>query len=227
MNLREILSAVYGETGYVVPDSFFGSPSPDDIQVCYLANRASSYLREKGFQRLIKRYTITLTTSETYALPSDYLEIVPDTAYIDGRIDAAYLPTSAPTWAWLKSQNSTSSYTVFSRIIDNELNINAPSPGEVLAFEYISNAPITDSTGVTYKQRFENDTDEWLLDDDLLILETKWRFEKAKGIEGWEVSAQESKDYRNSVMARDKTAKTIGPRQDSVLAEPYTPLWVS
>lgn len=226
MNFREIASAVYGETGYVVPDSFFGSPSPDDIQVCYLANRAAAYLREKGFQKLIKRYEITLTTAESYALPSDYLEIVPDTTMINGRIDAVNLPTTAPTWAWLKSQNSTSSYTVFARIINDELAINAPDAGEVVAFEYISNAPITDSNSETYKQRFTDDYDIWLLDDDLLILETKWRFEKAKGIDGWEVSAQESKDYRNSVMARDKSAKTIGQRTDDVLSEPYTRLWV-
>lgn len=228
MNLREILSAVLGESGYLVPDSFFGSTSPDDLQMCYLANRASSFLREKGFQRLSSgRYTITLTSATDYTLPSDYLEIVPDTAMINGRLDAVNLPTDPETWAFLKSQNSTSSYTVYARIIDNELNVHAPTVGAIFAFEYIKNTPILATDGTTYKQRFTADTDNWLLDDDLLILEVKWRFMQAKGLEGWQVAATESSQYRNSVMARDKTARTLGGSyRDPWLPEPNTRLWV-
>lgn len=227
MNLREILSAVMGESGFLVPDSFFGSTSPDDLQMCYLANRASSYLREQGYQKLIKRGTITLTSATSYALPSDYLEIVPNTSMIEGRIDAMDLPTDPSTWAYLQSVSSTSDYTVHARIINGEFAVFAPTVGEVVAFEYISNSPILDTDGTTYKQRFTADTDNWLLDDDLLILEIKWRYKKEKGIADWQTDMQEAAQYRNSVMARDKSGKTIGGSRYLLGGEPYTNLWIS
>ena len=227
MNLREILIAVMGESGFLVPDSFFGSTSPDDIQMCYLANRASSDLREQGYQKLIKRGAITLTSATSYALPSDYLEIVPNTSMIEGRIDAMDLPTDPSTWAYLQSVSSTSDYTVHARIINGEFAVFAPTVGEVVAFEYISNSPILDTAGVTYKQRFTADTDDWLLDDDFLILEIKWRYKKEKGIADWQTDMQEAAQYRNSVMARDKSGKTIGSVRNTLGGEPYTNLWIS
>ena len=226
MNIREILSAVLGEAGYLIPTSFFGSTSPDDLQMCYLANRASSFLREKGFQKLTKRATITLTAATTYTLPADFLELVPDSMMVDGRLDAVNLPTDAQTWSYLISQTSTSNYVVYARIMNGVLNVFSPTSGAILDYEYVSNAPITDVSGATYKERFTVDTDLWLLDADLIILETKWRFMQAKGLEGWQVCAEEAAQYRLSVLARDKSAKTISPNALGFLPEPHTRLWV-
>lgn len=227
MNLREILSAVLGEVGFLVPDSFVGSTSPDDVQMVYLANRASAFLLEKGFQRLHKRSSITMTAATSYALPSDFLELVPDTARVNGRIDTLNLPTSAPEWAYLQASTAASNYIVKARILDNKLNVFSPSAGDVVSFEYVSKFPVLGADGVTYQQRFLADLDSWLLDDDLIVLETRWRFEKAKGLPDWQITQAEAQQYRNSVMGRDSSSQTIITVDDGWSPAPYTNLWVA
>ncbi len=227
MNLREILSAVLGEAGFLVPDAFVGSNSPDDVQMVYLANRASSFLLEKGFQRLHKRSSITLTTATSYDLPNDFLELVPDTARVNGRIDTLNLPTSAPLWAYLQASTAASNYIVKARILDNKLNVFSPSPGDVVSFEYVSKYPVLGADGVTYQQRFLADLDSWLLDDDLIVLEVRWRFERAKGLPDWQATAAEAQQYRNSVMGRDSSSQTILSNDGPFDPAPYTNLWVA
>lgn len=226
MILREVLSAVMGESGFLVPDSFVGSASTDDVQMVYLANRAVTFLLEKGFQRLRKRYTITLTSATDYTMPSDFLELVSDTARINGRIETLNLPTNTPEWAYLKASAGPTNYVVKARILNNQLSIYSPTVGAVLSFEYIGKYAILATDGVTYKQRFTADTDGWLLDDDLLILETRWRFEKAKGIENWQATEQECTEYRNSVMGRDNSSQTILGEPEAYSGEPYTRQWI-
>lgn len=227
MTLRDVLSAVLGEGGFLVPTSFVGSNNPDDEQMVYLANRAGAFIREKQFQRLRKRYEITLTASETYDLPSDYLEIIPDTMMVVGRVDAVRFPTRADFWAYLQSTSGPAGFTVNARILEGELNIFQPTAGDVLAFEYISNTPILDPDGVTYKTRFTNDNDTWLMDDDLLILETKWRWKKAKGLPDWQADEAECANYRIAVRGRDSGAQTITQAVIPYNGEPFTNLWIN
>jgi hypothetical protein len=226
MTLRDVLSAVLGEAGFLVPTSFVGSTSPDDVQMVYLANRASAFVLEKGFQKLHKRTNITLTTATEYDLPADFLELVPDTARVNGRIDTLNLPTSAPMWAYLQASTAASNYIVKARLLDNKLAIFSPSPGDVVSFEYVSQYPILGADGITYQQRFLADLDSWLLDDDLLILETRWRFERAKGLGDWQVTQLESQKYANSVMGRDSGSQSIIAQEPGCFPEPYTNLWV-
>jgi hypothetical protein len=226
-SLRTLLSAVLGESGFLVPTSFVGSTAPDDLQMVYLANRAANYLREQGFNKLVKRNTTTLTTATTYDLPSDYLEIVADTMRIVGRIDVANFPAQANWWSYLQSMAGPVGIPVNVRIINGLLNVYSPTDGDVIAYEYISNMPITDVTGATPKASFTADDDLWLLDDDLLVLEVRWRFLQAKGLD-WQSVAMEAKSYRNSVRGRDAGSQTLTPAAvDPTAFEPYTSLWVA
>lgn len=227
MILRDILSAVLGEAGFLVPDSFVGSASPDDVQMVYLANRASAFLLEKSFQKLRKRTTITLTAATIYSLPDDFLELVPDTARVNGRIETLNLPTSPGEWAYLQSSTGTSNYIVKARILNDKLNVFSPLSGSVVSFEYISKYPVLSSDGFTYQRRFLADADSWLLDDDLLILEIRWRFEKAKGLPDWQVTQQECAAQRNAVMGRDNSSQTITSGDVSTSGAPYANLWVA
>lgn len=227
MTLREILSAVLGEGGFLVPTSFVGSTSPDDEQMVYLANRAAAFIREKQLQRLRSRYTVTLTAATTYALPSDYLEIIPDTMMIVGRVDAVRFPTRADFWAYLQSTSGPSGFTVNARILGDLINVYSPTVGSVLAFEYVSNKPIMSVDGATRLRRFAADLDTWLLDDDLLILETKWRWKKAKGMPDWQADEAECANYRLSVRGRDAGSQTISGTPIVYNGEPYANLWVT
>lgn len=226
--LRDILSAVLGESGFLIPTSFVGSTAPDDLQMVYLANRAANFLREKGFNKLVQRNTTTLTTATTYALPSDYLEIVPDTMRIVGRIDVANFPASASWWSYLQSMSGPVGIPVNVRIINNLLNVYSPTSGDVIAYEYLGNSPILAADGVTYKSSFTADTDVWLLDTDLLVLQLRWRFLAAKGLPDWQIVKKEADDYLKDVRGRDAGAQTLTPNAiDPTAFEPFTPLWIA
>jgi hypothetical protein len=225
MTLKDILGAVMGEQGFLVPTSFVGSTSPDDLQMVYLANRATSFIREQQFQRCLRRSTTTLTASQTYPLPSDYLEIIPDTMRIVGRVDKVNFPCTPEFWSYLLSQSGPVGIPVNVRIIANELNVYSPTVGDVLAFEYVSNAPVTSSANVP-QQRFLADNDVWLMDDDLLILETRWRWLQVKGLPDWEAVFGECKNHRNAVRGRDRGAQIITGTPLVYGNEPYTNLWV-
>lgn len=224
--LRDALGSVLGESGFLVPTAFVGSGAPDDLQLVYLANRAVAFLREKNFQTLIVRQTTTLTSATTYALPTDYQEIVPDTMRIVGRIDTANFPTSASYWNYLKGMAGPVGIPVNVRLIGDLINVYSPEVGAVLAYEYISNCPILTDGTLTPKKKFTADTDIWRLDDDLLILEIRWRWLQAKGLPDWQLVEAECRAYRNSVMGRESGSQTILQGDDWYSGEPFTPLWV-
>lgn len=223
MVLQDVLNAVMGETGFQVPPAYVGSSNPDDAQMVFLANRAASFLREEGFYRLHKTLEIPLTAATEYDLPSDFLAYVPDTAYINGRVDPIDLPTSPDFWAYLKSSSGPSGLIYRARLLAGKLHIHNPQPSDTLRFEYVSNAPILDANGTDFKQRFTSDADQWLLDDDLLILEVKWRFGKAKGLDDWQKDEQMAMRHRSAVRARDAGSQTLGYAEtERTTGEPYT-----
>ena len=116
------------------------------------------------------------------------------------------------------------------RQIGGYLYIHEPDVGEVLTFEYLSNALFTDATGFTGKQRFTADTDIWLLDDDLLAMNFKWRWKKEKGLDDWQVDAAEWRTYARNYMAESRGARAISmgltyEKKDAVA--PYFNTWVS
>lgn len=83
-------------------------------------------------------------------------------------------------------------------IVNNQLVINpVPSSAATEVFEYYSNA--WTQTGLTnasaVNSRFQNDTDYFILDDNVMELALKWRFRKAKGLS----YDAEQDDYDNAV----------------------------
>lgn len=227
MTLLEILNTVQQECGFLTSANFTASGNADDLQMVALANRAVNSLRERDFSRSTARYTITLTSSESYALPSDFLEIVPDTMMIVGRVDGVNFPTRADYWEYLKSTSGPTGYTVNARMMDGSLKVFQPTAGEVLAFEYVSNSPVLSVDGFSPLPKFQNDGDMWLLDDDLLVLETRWRFLAAKGLPDWDAVKQECKEYRNSVMGREKGSQTLRGIPIIYTGDPWTNLWAN
>lgn len=84
-------------------------------------------------------------------------------------------------------------------IINNQLVIN-PVPSDntgVEVFEYYTNAWAQTglTTSASTASRFANDTDYFLLDDNVMELGLKWRFRKAKGLS----FDAEQDDYDNAV----------------------------
>lgn len=69
--------------------------------------------------------------------------------------------------------------------------------GDVCTFEYVSTYWLTDSSGATRKGDPTADTDLVLIDDELIILNAKWRFKKESGLE----YGEDFNDYQRALQA--------------------------
>lgn len=225
--LKAILDAVLLESGFAAPASYSAALNPDDLQMIALANAAGDELREMGLQPSIRQFSVALTTATTYTLPADFLAYVPDTGFIAGRLDPILLPTTPAEWALIRSGNELPGDTIRARFIGNRLEVINPSPGDVLQFEYSSDSPWTAADGTTAKESATLDTDLWWLDRRLLVMATKWRWKKEKGLPDWQPDFQAFQQHANAVRARNAGARTLCMGDPGFgVQEPYTPLWV-
>lgn len=217
---------VLAECGFLTPDSYFGNQDQNALQLIAIAQAVALDCVEEAWQLLRKQYALVLTTATTYALPSDFLAFVPDTAYQQGRFDSVELPTTPEVWALLTSVASVASLPVRARIYGGQLHILNPQAGATVNFEYLSNAPIQGAatTGGVSKTQFSADSDLWLLDDRMFQCELKWRFKREKGLE-FQTALQEASNRRASVRSRETPGRAItyprGPRP----VGPYADLW--
>lgn len=226
-SLSTNLNQVMAETGFLAFDQYVGNADQNAAQIVAIAQAVAMEAVEETWQVIRKTQAITLTSATTYALPSDYLQYIPDTMYQHGRWDAVDLPTTESTWALLTSIVGIASLPIRARIIDNQLNIMNPQAGATVNVEYSSNTPITDSTGVTAKPLFTLDTDLWVLDDRMFQLEAMWRWEQKKGLPNWQVTLQDAASRRAGVRGRDTGNSTIVPGRVALNGVPYTNLWVT
>lgn len=225
--LKAILDAVLLESGFQTPTSYVAGANPDDLQMVALANAAGDEIREAGFQPSIRQFSVTLTAATSYTLPTDFLAYLPDTGFIAGRLDPIMLPTTPAEWALIRSGNELPGDTIRARFIANRLEVINPNAGDVLQFEYASNAPWTAADQVTVKEGATLDTDLWWPDRRLLTLATKWRWKKEKGLPDWQADYQAFQQHMSAVRGRDSGARTLCFGDPGFgVQEPYTPLWV-
>lgn len=242
--LKQLLDQVCPEIGFDTPASYYGNTNDENIRTLVaISQRVATLIRDLNLQKLVKFADISLangtaTTDDrifTYALPSDFYSLVPDTVYQFGRIDPAQLPTPAPTWAYLRSRSGPQELRVRCRFINNLLYVFSPDSTQSVQFEYIANAPIQQvapstpvpSANPVLLTQFTSDQDIWLLDDPLFELCVKWRYKREKGIEGWQNDQQDYQLYENEVRGRDGGAQTIyWPEAWPWPGAPFTNLWV-
>jgi hypothetical protein len=95
-------------------------------------------------------------------------------------------PISAQEWQTIVSGICPVGPRIRFRVMGNKFYIQPP-PGptqtDVIAYEYISNAWCTDSTGATPQSNWAADSDLYLWPEDTLVLGLKWRFLRAKGLD--------------------------------------------
>lgn len=225
--LQTLLNAVMGESGFLVPTSYIGSGSPDDEQLAYIAGAASDMIREDDLQELRRTTTFNLTSSTAYTLPSDWLGYVPDTAYIQGRLDPVMLPTTATQWQQYLASGTTPGLYLRARLLRNQLQIVNPTPGDVLQLEYVSNTAWTDATSNPI-ERPTADSDTCLFDFRLMVTATKWLWKKEKGLPDWQVDQSLYGRQSNAVRARDGGSRTLimGAAPTDYDVPPYTNTWI-
>lgn len=199
-------------------------------QIFQLANIAARSLREMDLQEIVLTGTVAMTAALDYVLPSGFLSIVPDTMRVEDSMEGVGFPASPTRWADIKYAGGPTAMPIDARIIGDRLHIANPRNGTNLKFEYISQYPITDTSGTTPKGLFTVDTDKWILDDHLFYLDVRWRFKKEKGIGDWQNDLQELGFHAKNVRGRNRGSRTIVPAPaipPYSPNEPYTNLWVT
>lgn len=199
-----------------------------DQTMRYLADESLEKLRPSEWQRLIKEGTILMTAATDYALPADFWAYRPDTLWPIGGVRSAAIPTTPAVWTILKSGIGINPAEFNCRFIGDRLEVQNPTSGITLRFEYFQKYPITDAAGTTAKETFTVDTDLCTLDSALFIADLKWRIKKEKGIGDWEVDRQEFETYKMYMQGVDAGARTLYPAdvRRSSPQEPYNNDWV-
>lgn len=222
--INTILDTVMLECGFRAQGTYSTSNSQNEQQAWRLANRSLVMLMRYPWQKLIKQGTITLTSATAYDLPADYLELIHDTMYADTRTWGVEVDTTPETWALIGSSGS-GGPTYRTRFYGDQMHVYSPNPGDDITFEYHSKYPVK-SNGGTDQAKFLSDTDQWQLDDDLLIMDLVWRFKAVKGMD-WQLDASQAATYQKALRKRERPVSTINLiGGEYSFPEPYTPLWM-
>ena len=158
----------------------------------------------------------TLTTSsttlafgqESYSLPSDYDYMITGTQWDRGFRWQIYGPLTPGEWQVLKSGLSPTGPRRRFRLMAGKFFLDPiPFDSNTLVYEYYSTSVVLDSNG-NGKAAFTQDTDTYVLPDDLMVLGLIWRWRRAKGLD----YEQEFKTYDDSMsreLARDTASQAL------------------
>lgn len=228
--LKQICDIVGVRSSVGKQASYFNA---NDETLAYLANEAVHELLQYPWQRLRTAGTISMTTATLYSLPADLGFIVADTMNADGQERYIKFP-AADNIFWYHKTHSPSGIRYQVRMYQDQLEVLNPDSGIDLKYEYISNSPVivagsdADGGDPTYTTEFSDDLDKWILDDELLIKDLKWRYKSEKGIEGWEKDKAVFNDYLAKLIGQEAGSRVIDftGREMHINPEPYTDLYV-
>lgn len=213
--LLQLIQQAMNEIGMPEPTAIVGQVDDQSKQLLSLANREGkdfSVLANSrgGWQNLHKEWTFTTVSGTAdYALPSDF-EYFANRTFWDGNMLWELLgPITAQEKQLLRYGAVTSGPRRKFYVRENKLYL-VPTPettGDLIAYDYYSNAWCESNTGVS-QQRWIADTDTYKLDEDCFIEGIKWRFLRAKGLDyGEEKLAYDTDCMR--VLGRDGGSREL------------------
>jgi hypothetical protein len=187
LSLLTILQDAADRIGLVRPTSAVGASDHQVRQMLSLANQVGqALLLRHDWQWSVKEtiFTATATETQTGALPSDMLRIIPKSFWnrtADRRVDG---PVSAQRWQAVQSGLVVQPWDSF-RIRGNSLIMSpVPTAGDVMAYEYVSKYWCMGAGETTPDQEtWAADTDTSIWPDELHVLGVVWRYQKARGLE--------------------------------------------
>ncbi len=229
MTLIEILNNVLEQSGFLSRNSYTGSSDPDDKQMVAIANRAAyEIINFYKWGELRNTYTINVTPpQERYLLPNDFQEVVPDSAWEEDGSKPVEFPVPDRRWYMYKFTTWSNGGLIRMRKYGNELEISKPEFAESFEFEYISKWYI-EAEGGERKEFFTEDTDSFLLDDQLLILAVQAHWMQTKLMPQYQEHFQNYRAKMNEAIGRSAGARTIGGNNGigkSYEGSPYYPLY--
>jgi hypothetical protein len=234
MTLREMLNEVLAQSGFLERSVFTSSSDPDDRQMVAIANRVACEI--KGFYNWSGlRQSTTIVMTETggvpdvrYDLPANYCSMVPDSVWETDGSRKVDLPVPENRWFLYKFTSFSDGGTIRARLYGDQIEIHDPEPGESFSFEYIADQVITDSAGQP-KTNFTEDTDVWILDDQLFILGVQAHWAQTKLLPQYEQWYANYLAKMNEAIGRDASGQTIGGQTADgdwlSTRSPYYPLY--
>lgn len=215
-NLLQIVQAACDELGIPRPTAVAGSADEQAKQLFALANRAGQSLADREgpvgcWPELRMEWTQTIGSSvDNYAGPSDLRYFLNTTAWDRTNDWQLQGPISPQMWQVLKSGTigSTGPRTRFRRMGGRIYFDPVPETNQSIVIEYCRNTWCTDSTGTTARERFSSDSDLPLIPDDAFILELKWRYRRAKGLD-YQEEFNECEDFINQSIGRAAMGRVL------------------
>lgn len=187
MSLLTLINGAQALLNLPVTSTVIGNTNQGVKQLLEIANTEGEELADQyAWQQLLFEHTFVTTATEQQtngALPSDCGWIVDETIYNRDQTWKVTGPIGSRYWQDRKAFGANIAWSQY-RIMRNYFYfLPAPTAGEDVYFEYVSNKWCSDSTGVTKRTAWAVDTDVGLLDEKLMKLGIIWRWKKAKSME--------------------------------------------
>jgi hypothetical protein len=226
MDLKTILNNVLTQSSFLEKGGFTTSSDPDDKQMVAMANRAAyEIMNYWNWPELRSTGHIDLNSGQfRYVLPPDFQDLVPDSAWQGDGERRVEWPVPNGRWFMYKFSSWSDGGTMRIRRYGNEIEVHDPASGESFDYEYISKWPIVSAEGER-KELFTEDTDEFLLDDQVLILGIQAHWQQAKLMPSY---AEHFGNYNRKMaeaIGRANGGTTIGGPRHPNRFSPYYPLW--
>jgi hypothetical protein len=187
LNCLQIIQSACRRIGILSPNTAVTSTDPQVIQLVELSNEEgreqSSRYAWEGLQKQASFTTVaTQVQTSLSAITSGFEYIVNNTIWNRSLRRPVYGPDSQQDWQQSQAMQINGPFNRF-RIIADAINFYpVPTAGQSCYFEYISNQWTTNASG-SGSALWTGDTDTSVLDDQLLILGTVWRWKAAKGLQ--------------------------------------------
>lgn len=210
-----IINRVAAEVGLTPVTDPYSSADASFIQMTHLLNTAGDELAVLyDWQNLRRVHNITTTAVDTgtdYALPTDFMRIVNNTAWNRTSDLPMYGPLSAQEWQALKGRDVSDIINLGWRITDGQFQIYPNTPVGIIAdifFEYASNCWAVASDGTTYKNEATVTSDQILFDRVLISRYLKLKYLSARGLDA--TGAQDDFNQMFDMLTgQDKGAGTL------------------
>lgn len=224
MSLLTIVQRFCKRTNLDVPGTVLGTTDPQIKQLGALLEEEGNNLAGRGdWQELTNEAVHTTVATESQGnintIASNGFYYIKNGTIWDRDLGTPVYILDGTDWQQAKSMDLTGP-NYQARIRGNLLISNpVPVAGHTWAFEYISRNWITDSTGSTYYQYFNDDSDEVILPNELVLLGLRWRWLKEKGLEYAEQFATYEREVKDA-LSRNNMRKSLNMGQTSYSPSP-------
>jgi hypothetical protein len=224
MTLLEVVQQFCLRSGIPKPITVAGSTDTQILQIQSLLEEEGADLAARGdWESLTNEALLTTTATESQGkiatiATNGFRHIKNQTIW--DRTDRLPIigPINQRHWQALKAVVMTGPRYQF-RIRGGDLLVNpVPVAGHDWAFEYISKNWIISFDGMTFKEFFTQDTDEFLLPDQLVLMGLRWRWMREKGLDYSELYQTYEMQVKDAI-GRDAGKPTLRMDDTNQIAE--------